>query len=56
MNVAFEAMKAGALDVIGKPMASRGNGEVWAGELIAKIKALAGVQPRAIAPGRTAAT
>jgi two-component system chemotaxis response regulator CheB len=47
LNVAFEAMKAGALDVVAK---SAGFGEeeggYWRQELVAKVKALAGAHPR----------
>ncbi len=47
LNVAFEAMKAGALDVVTKPagLGSEENGE-WGRELVAKVKALASVRPR----------
>ena len=45
--MAFEAMKAGALDVVTKPagLGSEENGE-WGRELVAKVKALASVRPR----------
>jgi two-component system chemotaxis response regulator CheB len=47
LNVAFEAMKAGALDIVAK---SAGFGEEegsnWRRELVAKVKALAGAHPR----------
>ncbi len=51
LNVAFEAIKAGALDVMGKPH-GRDEQEYqrWQQELIAKIKALSNVQPLT-APG-----
>lgn len=43
---AFEAMKAGALDVMAKPKGSDPHEFLnWQQELIAKIKVLAGVQP-----------
>jgi two-component system, chemotaxis family, protein-glutamate methylesterase/glutaminase len=47
LNVAFEALKAGALDVVAKPagLGEQENGE-WEGELVAKVKALAHVRPR----------
>ena len=48
--MAFEAMKAGALDVVTKPagLGSEENGE-WGRELVAKVKALAGIRPHPIA-------
>jgi two-component system chemotaxis response regulator CheB len=47
LNVVFEAMKAGALDVVAK-LAGFGEeeGGDWRRELVAKIKALAGAHPR----------
>lgn len=47
LNVVFEAMKAGALDVAPKPVGfgEEENGD-WERELILKVKALAGVRPR----------
>jgi two-component system chemotaxis response regulator CheB len=49
LNVAFEALKAGALDVVPKPL---GFGEMedrdWGRDLVAKVKALAGVRPRPV--------
>jgi two-component system chemotaxis response regulator CheB len=47
LNVAFEAMKAGALDVVAKPTGfGEEAGGDWGRELVAKVKALAGVRPR----------
>jgi len=53
LNVAFEAMKAGALDVVAKP-AGLGEGENgdWEQGLVAKVKALTGVRPRPVAEMR----
>jgi two-component system chemotaxis response regulator CheB len=50
LNVAFEAMKAGALEVIPKP-AGFGEEEdgIWGEKVLARIKDLAGIEPRAIA-------
>jgi two-component system chemotaxis response regulator CheB len=49
VNVAFEALKAGALDVVPKPS---GFGEMedrdWGRDLVAKVKALASVRPRPV--------
>lgn len=47
LNVVFEAMKAGALDVVAKPIGfgERENGD-WEQGLVAKVKALAGIHPR----------
>jgi len=47
LNVAFEALKAGALDMVAKPASfgEGGNGD-WGRELVAKVKVLAGVRPR----------
>ena len=49
LNVAFEAMKAGALDVLAKPvgLGEEENGD-WERELVVKVKALAGVHPRPV--------
>jgi two-component system chemotaxis response regulator CheB len=49
LNVAFEALKAGALDMVAKP-ASFGEeeDEDWGRELVAKVKVLAGVRPRPV--------
>jgi two-component system chemotaxis response regulator CheB len=49
MDIAFEAMKAGAVDLVPKPTGAPGSDEVWRRELLAKIKALAGVLPRPVA-------
>ena len=47
LNVAFEAMKAGALDVVAKPVGfGDEEDEEWGRELVSKVKALAGVRPR----------
>ena len=47
LNVAFEAMKAGALDVVAKPAGfDQEEGGDWGWELVAKVKALAAVRPR----------
>ena len=49
LNVAFEAMKAGALDVISKPTDFGGGASGdWGRDLVAKVKALAGVRPRPV--------
>ncbi|GAB4457321.1 MAG: hypothetical protein Kow0031_38220 [Anaerolineae bacterium] len=49
LNVAFEAIKAGALDVMGKPNGSdHDEYRRWQEELIAKIKTLATVRPQVI--------
>jgi two-component system chemotaxis response regulator CheB len=49
LNVVFEAMKAGALDVATKPL---GFGDIengaWGQELVSKVRALAGVRPRSL--------
>lgn len=49
LNVIFEAMKAGALDVVAKPT---GFGEAkeddWGRDLVSKVKSLAGVQPHPV--------
>ena len=49
LNVAFEAMKAGAVDVVAKPagFGEEENGD-WERELVAKVKALASVRPRPV--------
>ncbi len=54
LNVAFEAMKAGALDVVAKPagLGSEENGD-WGQELVSKVKVLAGVHPRPLADVRS---
>jgi len=52
LNVVYEAMKAGALDVVAKPSAQELNQEGgWEAELIQKIKLLSGVRPKPILPG-----
>ena len=49
LNVAFEAMKAGALDVVPKPAGFDTGGESdWGQDLVAKVKALASVRPRPV--------
>jgi two-component system chemotaxis response regulator CheB len=52
MNMAFEAMKAGALDMVAKPP---GIGEAedtaWGRELLAKVKILADVRPKPVPNG-----
>ena len=49
LNVAFEALKAGALDMVAKPAGfGEGEDEDWGRELVAKVKALAGVHPRPV--------
>ncbi len=49
LNVAFESLQTGALDVIAKPdeFGSEDTGQ-WQKELLAKIKNLAGIRPRPI--------
>lgn len=49
MNVVFEAMKAGALDVIAKPT-GMGDEQIrdWGDGLITKIKVLSGVRPKSM--------
>jgi len=50
LNVAFEAMKAGALEVIPKPVDfGAGENGSWKEDLLARIKTLAGIQPQTIA-------
>jgi two-component system chemotaxis response regulator CheB len=52
LNVVFEAMKAGALDVVAKPVGFGGEGEDededWGQELVAKVTALADMRPRLV--------
>jgi two-component system chemotaxis response regulator CheB len=47
LNVAFEALQAGALDVIAKPgnFGLKDAGD-WQGDLLAKVKQLAAIRPR----------
>ncbi|MFP4476266.1 MAG: response regulator [Desulfatibacillaceae bacterium] len=46
LNVVFEAMKAGALDVMSKPTVfSDGSTDMWEQELVNKVKALGRVKP-----------
>jgi chemotaxis response regulator CheB len=53
LNVVFEAMKAGALDVVTKPTGfDELKNSGWEHELVAKVKALAGVHPRPVAEMR----
>lgn len=54
LNVAFEAMKAGALDVVAKPSVLGEAPEEWGRELVTKVKALAGIRPRPVEVGGTA--
>jgi two-component system chemotaxis response regulator CheB len=50
LNVVFEAMKAGALDVVNKPVAfDEVENGAWGWDLMDKVKVLAGVRPRPIA-------
>lgn len=50
LNVAFEAMKAGALDVVAKPVGfDEERSGPWGQELVDKVKALAGIRPRPVA-------
>jgi two-component system, chemotaxis family, protein-glutamate methylesterase/glutaminase len=51
LNVAFEALQAGALDVIAKPdnFGSKDVGD-WQDDLLAKVKKLAGIDPRPLRP------
>jgi len=44
LNVAFEALRAGALDVVAKPAGFGEEGMVWEKEFIAKVKALADLE------------
>jgi len=49
LDVAFEAMKAGALEVIPKPMDfGAGKNDSWEEDLLVKIKTLATIRPQAI--------
>jgi two-component system chemotaxis response regulator CheB len=48
LNVAFEALKAGALDMVAKPAGFGEEDDDWGRELVAKVKALAGVPPRPV--------
>lgn len=50
LNIAFEAIKAGALDVVAKPRGfDQEENDDWGRELVTKVKALAGVRPRPLA-------
>lgn len=50
LNVVFEAISAGALDVVPKPTIAKQGSEQWGREFVEKIKALAKVKPaRAVA-------
>jgi two-component system chemotaxis response regulator CheB len=46
MNVVFEAMKAGALDVMSKPTVFDGGIGNWERELVTKVKSLGKVRPK----------
>jgi two-component system chemotaxis response regulator CheB len=49
LGVAFEALKAGAVDVVAKPIGfDEVEGGGWGQELVAKVRALAGASPRPI--------
>ncbi len=52
MNVAFEAMEAGALDVVAKPKGFGLEPPNWETEFLEKVKALVSVTPRASAEER----
>ncbi len=54
LHVAFEAMKAGALDVVAKPagFGEEANNDDWEQGLVAKVKALASVRPRPLTETR----
>ena len=45
LNVAFEAIQAGALDVVAKPTPFESNDSPWESELVAKVKGLAAIRP-----------
>lgn len=52
MNVVYEALKAGALDVIAKPAALDLADEArWRAELIGKVKTFSKIQPKPIKTG-----
>lgn len=47
LNVAFEAMKVGALDLITKPVGfGQEKSDQWGEDFVARVKALAGIRPR----------
>lgn len=48
LNVAFEALRAGALDIISKPIAFQRKNGVWEKDLAAKVKSLAKRRPSAV--------
>jgi two-component system chemotaxis response regulator CheB len=51
LSIVFEAMRAGALDVIAKPPGAKsGVDPTWEQELLDKVTALAGLHPRPTAP------
>jgi two-component system chemotaxis response regulator CheB len=53
MNVAFEAMKAGALDMVAKPPGIAASEDTpWGRELLAKVKTLADVHPKPVPHGQ----
>ena len=45
LNVAFEAMRAGALDVVAKPQTFGEASDQWESELVTKTKELAKIKP-----------
>ncbi len=47
MNVAFEAMEAGALDVVAKPQGFGLEPPTWENEFLQKVKSLVNVKPKA---------
>jgi two-component system chemotaxis response regulator CheB len=48
--LAFDALKAGAVDLVAKPVDGPGADGIWRDELLARIHALGGAQPRPVAP------
>jgi two-component system, chemotaxis family, protein-glutamate methylesterase/glutaminase len=52
MNVAFEAMEAGALDVLAKPKGFGLEPPNWETEFLQKVKSLVNVKPKAISHGK----
>ncbi len=48
LNVAFEAMRAGALDVVAKPQAFGEDSDEWEDDLVTKAKELAQIKPAII--------
>ena len=52
LDVVFESMIAGAMDVVAKPtLSSDVENEGWKREIVAKIKALGGFRPRPLGEG-----